>query len=68
MWYWPIDMTVYKGFVQNLRFAYSFYMFVWAKYICSFSLLFVLEEGAFHYMVIAVPVDMENYTSISSES
>jgi len=43
-------------------------MFVWAKYICSFSLLFVLEEGAFHYMVTAVPVDMESYTSISSES
>jgi len=43
-------------------------MFVWAKYICSFSLLFVLEEGTFHYMVTAVPVEMESYTSISSES
>jgi len=61
-------MAVYKQFVQNLMFAFSFYMFVWAKYICSFSLLFVLEEGTFHYMVTAVPVDMENYTSISSES
>jgi hypothetical protein len=60
MWYWPIDKTVYNGFVQDLRFAYSFYMFVWAKYICSFSLIFVLEEGAFHYMVTAVPVDIKN--------
>jgi hypothetical protein len=68
MCYWPIHMTVHKGFVQNLRFAYSLCMFMWAKYICSFSLLFMLEEGTFLYMVTAVPVDMENYTSISSES
>jgi len=68
MWYWPIDMTVYKGYGQDLRFTYSLYMFVWAKYICSFSLLFLLEEVTFHYVVTAVPVDMENYTSINSES
>ena len=68
MWYWPIDMTVYKGFVQDLRFAYSFYMFVWPKHICNFPLLFLLEEVTCHYMVTAIPFDTENYTSVSSES
>jgi len=67
MWYWLIDMTLYKGSGQDLRFAYSFYMFVWVKHICSFSLLFLLEDVTFHYVVTAVPVDMENYTSINSE-
>jgi hypothetical protein len=71
MWYWPIDTTVYNGFVQNLRLVYSFYMFVWAKYICIFYLLFVLEKKdiSLHgdYAKRSL-LDMENYTSISSES
>jgi hypothetical protein len=40
-------------------------MFLWAKYICSLSLLFAFEEGTFHDMVTAAPVNMENCIALS---